>query len=684
MPPRLPYRAASHGRIPRPISGRGYRAPCLICQLSHLSTRRVSLSRKRLPALAAPSVRQQSTQPAVNDVIAYPPTLNPAGELKSALYDLQREARSYTNLSRLQLALRGLEQGPGQETIRVGVLWLAGPEQTSSHVRELVRLLVADPLKEEEEWERELLAEQHGGRPVLLRIGGDSQTGKSHTGTVRITSNPLMQELSVFSPTLKNHKLEILVLDSTGLPLSTEQDGLTDTILVPTVEIPVSRSGRYTPVTTPVHKAIVVGDGFAGAASLFKLGSQVDPELITSAVNFPAQFSNFPDTLPFQLIDVTLAKEALNSFRKSVDNAMLYEHNWFKSNVPKIVDWLKAGTADTPDGKAMKPSVHSLISALLTESNNRIQAEESRQLSATLTSTISAPALESLRSDLRKWAERAHTELRDQLDIAFAGRRWRKLGWWKLFWRVDDVSMIATDILNQRFLPEAEKEIIYVAGKIAQAGVLPEVSPVPLGANWAYKPIAPSPPSDNGLGSAPPPPRLPELLDAQTDDTWLHGPPLKPQPWPLHIPTTRAYLALDTLPALQALAQKLVLQTLSTAGFSSALAALVYVSTLSTSIYEAGAVAALGIIWSLRRLQTKWEAARAFWEGEVHEDGRLAVRAVESAVARVLAAATRRGRSVTDDGTSGGEDEIQRARRAVERAEEALERVVVGTDRAGK
>ena len=49
-------------------------------------------------------------------------------------------------------------------------------------------------------------------------------------------------------------------------------------------------------------------------------------------------------------------------------------------------------------------------------------------------------------------------------------------------------------------------------------------------------------------------------------------------------------------------------------------------------LYEAGAVAAFGLVWSLRRMQKKWETARKFWEGEVREEGRKAVRAVEGVV----------------------------------------------------
>jgi hypothetical protein len=88
-----------------------------------------------------------------------------------------------------------------------------------------------------------------------------------------------------------------------------------------------------------------------------------------------------------------------------------------------------------------------------------------------------------------------------------------------------------------------------------------------------------------------------------------------------------------------------------------------YVSSVSTGLYECGAVAALGIVWSLRRMQGKWETARRFWEGEVREEGRRAVRGVEGVVSDVL---------VTSQPRLEGDAELQRASEAVDRAETAL------------
>lgn len=80
-------------------------------------------------------------------------------------------------------------------------------------------------------------------------------------------------------------------------------------------------------------------------------------------------------------------------------------------------------------------------------------------------------------------------------------------------------------------------------------------------------------------------------------------------------------------------------------------------------MYEAGAVAALGTVWSLRRMQGKWETARKFWEGEVREEGRKAVREVEGVVGKVL---TISNKPVEPD------TEIVKAAEVVARAETAL------------
>jgi hypothetical protein len=197
-----------------------------------------------------------------------------------------------------------------------------------------------------------------------------------------------------------------------------------------------------------------------------------------------------------------------------------------------------------------------------------------------------------------------------------------------------------------------------LSGRIAEAGIIEELNPQAAPTNWAYKPNLEKETKPQ-LGSEPPPPVLKDLVEPR-DHLRVK---LKLQPWPLHIPATRNYLAQETVPALQALAQKLVLQALSTSSLASVFAGLMYVSSVSTGLYECGAVAALGIVWSLRKMQGKWETARKFWEGEVREEGRKAVRGVESVVGDVL---------ITSQPSLGGDAELQKAQEAVDRAEAAL------------
>ncbi|KAG4430149.1 hypothetical protein IFR05_014372 [Cadophora sp. M221] len=642
MPPRIPRVVVAQSRSIRLSVPPNCQQICPICSVSR--TLRNRSRRPGLPQLQQPRIQalQRSNLSSASnlDRSSSPPPKPPRIELRDALLDIQKHASSYVNISRLQLALRGLEQGTGDETIRIAILGIADGGASLKKAKELLRLLVADPLKTEEEWERILLGDEEGGRPIFLKVG---QNGAEET----LQGNRLVRELHVSSPTLNGHKLEILVLEMDPPTTGSGEGEFTEAVLVPTMEIPTSNSGRYTPVTTPVHKSLIVSEGILGAASVLNYPTDVDQAIISTAVDLKADSA---ESLPFQVVDVSLATGAIRSFRKSVDNALLYEKNWFASGMPEVLEWVRYGTASTAG--EMKHPLRKLVESLLNNVSLAIQAEKSRQLG--LASSKSVPSLDllALREGLAVWAETAHTELRDELDVAFNGQRWRKLGWWKLFWRVDDVSMISSDILGQRFLTNAEKEVIYLAGCIAQAGVLKntELSPK----NWAYKPV------EATLGAGPQPPKIRDLVDTPKD--LIHS-GIKPQPWPLHIPVTRAYLSQETIPALQALAQKLVFQTLSTSSLASAFAGLMYFSSITTTLYEAGGVAAFGIVWSLKRMQGKWETARKFWEGEVREEGRKAVRAVEGVVGKVLK---------EKKPALVGDYELEKAKETVARAHAAL------------
>ncbi|KAK2623914.1 hypothetical protein QTJ16_006548 [Diplocarpon rosae] len=648
MPPRISQIASGQSGLGRLANVPSNQQTCPICSISRTFRTQAKALRKQQFQPQRIQARRQLNISSTSAIktSSVVPLNSPRLELRDALLDLQKHAANYVNISRLQLALRGLEQGAGQETIRISILGTADGGASIKKAKELLRLLLADPLKTEEEWERTLVNDGQRSRPIFLKVG-HIEADKNFQG------NRLVQEIHVSSPTLNGHKLEILVLemDPPTKGSSGEAD-FADALLVPTMDIPVSSTGRYTTVTTPVHKSLIVSEGILGAASVLNYPIHVDRDVINPAVDLKLAE---PLSLPFQVVDLSLGSEALRSFRESVDNALLYEKNWFASGIPEVLQWIKSGTASI-EGK-MKAPLRKLVESVLRNAFVSIEAERSRHSGSTLSRKTTSASLTALRRELSSWAERAHTELRDDLDIAFNGQRWKKLGWWKLFWRVDDVSMISTDILNQRFLTNAEKEIIFVAGRVAEAGIFKNNNVIPK--NWAYKateerPVAPT------LGSEPPPPRIRDLMKPPSD---VLPTKIQNRPWPLQIPASRVYLVQETIPALQALAQKLVFQTLSTSSLVSTFAGLMYISSITTTLYEAGGVAALGLVWSLRRMQGKWETARNFWEGEVREEGRIAIRAVEGVV----------GDALKENTSSPLEDAgLERAKIALERVEAAL------------
>ncbi|TGO56814.1 hypothetical protein BOTNAR_0215g00090 [Botryotinia narcissicola] len=600
MPPRIPRARTGWKKSLRTPNNFEKSHICPICTLSQYSERprREPRQRKLLPTPQLP-VRHSSSAPikAINNGGTGNTSKIDRSSLREALLNVQKHATNYVNISRLQLALRGIEQPEGQETTRVAKLGLADGGTSLQKAKELLRLILADPLKAEEEWERRVIHGDDMNRPLLIRVGHNEEESSERNGR-------LVHEMNISSPMFSGHKMEILVLEMEP-PIINGTELFEETVLVPTMEIP-SSAARYTPVTTPVHKSFLLGQGIMGAVSLVSYPLHANRESIGSAVNVP----NFESkSLPIPSIDISSGNEALQTFRKSIENAMVYERQWLSSGIPEVIDWMKSGASSTQD--TIKEPLLRLISSTVKNADKNLKVEQARQLSLLLSTRIPSAQMNSL---------------------PFGGQRWRKLGWWKLFWRVDDVSMITSDMLSRSFLIEAEKEIIFLAGRTEEAGVYRNISldsDSTQSFDWAYSPVQEALPE--GL---PPPPKLRDVIPIKTDeDTPMK---IQPQPWPLHIPFARSFLSTTTIPALQALAQKLVLQTLSTSSLTSALAGLMYVSNMSTTLYEAGAVAAFGIVWSMRRMQTKWETARAYWEGEVREEGRKAVRNVETIVGENL------------------------------------------------
>ncbi|KAJ4377609.1 hypothetical protein N0V83_000436 [Neocucurbitaria cava] len=562
-------------------------------------------------------------------------------ELYDALSALSRAAETYANISRLQLALRGV--AAHDAVTRIAVLGL----NSQVSAQRLARLLLADPLAAEEQWEKELEKSGDGDeRAVLLKYGDESDVH---------APSPLYKVLSVPSRVLRSHNLEILVstlninVAKTLAAASTESS--TEAILVPKLQ---ATSARGMPVPYPVHKTLVFGEGLDSAVTFGRFTSDSAGEIdaIKVAVDLPAQQEE-PEQVGQNgsvAVNVQVGKQALASFRESIQNSITYERGWFRSGLPALSNWL---VQDLQPSASIKPAMTSLIASIADD----VEADITKADTARLQKLASIPTDQELKASivghLESWAEKSHTELRDQLDEAFSSKNWHKLSWWKLFWRVDDVTMISSEILERRWLTSAEKSSIYLAGRMNQAGFADDIQ------RLAVNDIPEVTTEDTAS-------------TAENPRTNLSTDVRKPQPWPEHISTARAELIADIVPPLQAVAQRLILQTFSTTALSSALTALLYLSVSTLSLFEASAVAALGLTFSLRRMQKLWEGARESWQGTVREEGRRTLKGTEEVVRLIIRCHSRGEATVVED---EGVIERREAREAVQKVRDALERI---------
>ncbi|PLB45948.1 hypothetical protein P170DRAFT_390298 [Aspergillus steynii IBT 23096] len=627
MPPKL---RGSLSRSLRRVQGSSSDLPCPSCATFRraLSTRRsANISDGNRQSSWAASPRPSTTPTVIHSGRQVPPRLR---ELYEALNQVKNVATEQVNLSRLQLALRGLESEV--PLIRVAVLGL----DDASSARRLVRLLLADPLNPRENWEDALDAyEADTSRGLLIRYGEVSES----------IPNNLLPTISVPSSILKQGNLEILV---SSLGADTELPGTrftAETFLVPTVTIQTSHSGRHNVVRYPVHRAIVCGRGVDGLLAYSNLVARSDLKKETGSVYGAIELAasdpkKHNDRVAF--VDIDQAEDALGKFRESVQNASLYERGWNGSGVQPVVDWLAALRADKD---ILDPSLRSLITSLVDAAETGVDAQQAIRAQQQQEESVSDLVRGTMDRSVTEWAENAHSELRSSLEEGFASKQWRDLAWWKLFWHVDDVGMITSEILEKNYLRRAEKEVIWTAGKFQQAGLLDapqqETNDVP----------APKPDTEISKDASPV-----STADAQS-------PPTSDVPWPTQITTSRNQLLDTKVPSLQAMAQGLVAFSITTTSLTSVLSALTYVSFPSTSIYETCTVAAVGLIYSLRRQQRKWDWARTFWENEVREDGRTALRETEEELRTLVQEG---GRRIDEASETQARETVERARKALE------------------
>lgn len=469
--------------------------------------------------------------------------------------------------------------------------------------------------------------------------------------------HPLVKTLFIPSATLHTHGLEILVQASSAANQSSGEAGVAN-LLVP-------GNGRLSTVTFPVHKMIIYQEGLQDLDSVPKI-SMHEGEMFK--VIFDWSWSTLQQQSPkaqsVSPINLALGEAAIDIFRQSLQRSVEYDHLWFDAGMPGITAWLLDGTESQNGG--IKPAIRGLLQTICKNATKAIAQEDESSVQRQKASTISVTTKNIIDQGISIWAENAHTELRDRLDRAFYSKSWRRIKWWKLFWRVDDVGYIASDILQKDWLVAAEKEMIWISGRIHQSGLLglPKLRPA----------AVLDPDDEQTLGGHPPPPSVSDLVEKGSTYEVVENQVFQQPSLPETIPRARYALSLFTVPPLQSLSQSLLLQTISTNALASSLSALLYVSVSTTSPYEAGAIAAVGLVWSLRRLQTRWEIARLKWEAQMREDGRSVLRNVEEVA-----------RATVREGGMGEVDELGRedrrvAREAVARAERALEETSPGVD----
>ncbi|KAJ5303855.1 uncharacterized protein N7443_003515 [Penicillium atrosanguineum] len=600
MPPRL--RSAFPRSLSRPLDSAGvFYCPSCSTWRRELTSRagastgigKIGSARRSDRLLEPPTTittRHFTTSSVITAGKAIPPRFK---ELHDALSRVQDAAIQEVSISRLQLALRGLEsEAP---LIRVAVLGL----DNADSARKLVRLLLADPLSQRESWEDVLDGyDADPSRGLLIRYGDVSES----------IPNDLLPTLAVRSPVLKKGNIELLIGNIGSEAASTG---------TPSPPIPSSY-----PMSLSQHHTLVGKICLVGRSNLKNEIASVRGAIELSVANETRD----SDRLSF--VDIDRASIALDKIRESVQNATEYERGWNASGVQPVIDWL-ATFSQAASGEDLNPALVPLIESLLNAADEGVSARDAQALQEQTVGAVPEKVQSELERGVVSWAEQGHSELRSALEAGFASPRWRGLAWWKLFWRVDDVGMITSDILEKQFLRRAEREVIYNSGKYQQAGLLEEPTTSP---------------------------------ETTTDSTLTKT---TPPPWPTLIPDIRAKLLHTTVPSLQALAQSLVFFSVSTTTLTSALSVLTYLSVPSASAYESATLGALGLIYSLRRQQKKWDSAREFWEDEVREEGRTSLLETEALLRQI----------VREGGKSISDVSDHRAREAVVRARKALEAV---------
>ena len=377
-------------------------------------------------------------------------------------------------------------------------------------------------------------------------------------------------------------------------------------LFTPMLETVRSFGGNVSFIRYPVHRALLVADGLSGCLSLGLWAANMASKTTLSYSNARLT-ANLPQTPckdddasaeGLTVIDIDSAAHALEKFRESKENVPEYEQGWSDSHLSAISEWLMSDAREPPNGMAVV--VKDLISELLELTSKNILEEDSTMLNdMTSSQSVRQNKVQILTTSMNRWAQQGHTELRDRLDSLLQSKSWAKTKWWKLLWRVDDVDMLLTDLLERSWLVDAEKGVNWLAGQSTGAGIL---DTRPIESNDAYS------------------------GHATLHDSSARAATEQHTYWYLRIPDERKKIINASIPYLQRQAQSLVIQAMTLSSIGGSISLVSYLSFPSFTVYEAGALAALSLSWALLKLQKGWEGARIEWIQQLRERGRRALR----------------------------------------------------------
>ncbi|OAL33103.1 hypothetical protein AYO20_07585 [Fonsecaea nubica] len=625
-------------------------------------------SRRRLASTSTTTTLVSTT--AVNATKPVPARYKP---LYESLLNVRKKASAQINLSRLQLALQGLESET--PVTRVAILGL-NVQDTASKV---VRLLLADALEDEASWERELIKSANNpdfSRGVLIRYGRVPNPSLPRPKT----SIPV---LHVPSNVLERNNMEILLSSISG-PRNGEllqgaQTVTSDAFLSPSIGTPTAATGRQTTISQPVHSSLLVTkdlDGLMLAAELLastNFTAREDRESVSLVVDLKGfQAKSQSQVL---VVDAAKAEDGLAAIRRSVGEATEYEHKWVDSGMPTLSNWLSLTSAARSDRPIPAP-VKALISSLLTTAMTNLQVQASLEAQSNAARRLSPATKANLEEAIEGFSRNAHQELQSGLASAWSSHNWRKLAWYKLFWRVDDVGLIITDLVSNAWLPRTERAVYELSGRLSQAGISPTdaLPPLPQEGNSTMeadqnKQTEPNPVLQAQASIATDPPMRTVLINPRGTAEVEMVPAPQPIPLSSSISSTRSEQMQRAIADLTSTAQQIVLKTLSITGLTGGLSALTYLSITPGSMYEAGTIAALGTAYALWRMQGDWFKATKALEHNLYDEGRTVIQRIVGRMEELVDAASR---VVEDEVELQSRKEVEDA---VTRAKEELDRL---------